>query len=218
MLIKKATSNIISAMYVPIVETLANKQSKYYIVTLTRAGLIKRMDLNDVINATPSGIIYSKLNPNDQICDILIANHKSDIIVYTGTKALRFGIDDIPYLKRATLGNISMKTNEPIDGMSVVTAETKELVVVTAKGKFNKLSPSVLARSTRNRAGVKVIKLSKNDYIKNIFSCNGNVKIRITRIDEVIDINIDNIPMGSSISSGEKLCKDGVIKAELVQK
>lgn len=218
MLIKKATSNIISAMYVPIVETLANKQSKYYIVTLTRAGLIKRMDLNDVINATPSGIIYSKLNPNDQICDILIANHKSDIIVYTGTKALRFGIDDIPYLKRATLGNISMKTNEPIDGMSVVTAETKELVVVTVKGKFNKLSPSVLARSTRNRAGVKVIKLSKNDYIKNIFSCNGNVKIRITRIDEVIDINIDNIPMGSSISSGEKLCKDGVIKAELVQK
>ena len=213
-----ATSNIISAMYVPIVETLANKQSKYYIVTLTRAGLIKRMDLNDVINATPSGIIYSKLNPNDQICDILIANHKSDIIVYTGTKALRFGIDDIPYLKRATLGNISMKTNEPIDGMSVVTAETKELVVVTAKGKFNKLSPSVLARSTRNRAGVKVIKLSKNDYIKNIFSCNGNVKIRITRIDEVIDINIDDIPMGSSISSGEKLCKDGVIKAELVQK
>lgn len=218
MLIKKATSNIISAMYVPIVETLANKQSKYYIVTLTKSGLIKKMDLNDIINATPSGIIYSKLNPNDQVCDILIANCKSDIIVYTRTKALRFSIDDIPYLKRATLGNISIKTNDTVDGMSVITSETKELVVVTSKGKFNKLSPSVLERSTRNRSGVKVIKLSKNDYIKNIYSCNGNVKIRITRIDELLDINIDDIPMGSSVSSGVKLCKDGIIKAELVQK
>lgn len=218
MLIKKATSNIISAMYVPIVETLANKQSKYYIVTVTKAGLIKRMDLNDIINATPSGIIYSKLNQGDQVCNILIANHKSDVIVYTGTKALRFGIDEIPYLKRATLGNISMKTKEPIDGMSVITAETKELVVVTSKGKFNKLSPSVLSRSTRNKAGVKVIKLSKGDYIKNIFSCNGTVSIRITRPDEILDINIDDIPMGSSVSSGTKLCKDGIIKAELIHK
>ena len=219
MLIKKATSNIISVMYVPIVEALANKQSKYYIVTLTKGGLIKRMDLNDVINATSSGIIYSKLNPNDQICDILIANCKSDIIVYTRTKALRFSINDIPYLKRATLGNISIKTNDTVDGMSVITAETKELIVVTTKGKFNKLSPSVLERSSRNKAGTKVIKLSKNDYIKNIFSCNNdNFNIRITRIDEVIDINVGDIPMGSSISSGIKLCKDGVIKSELVKK
>ena len=103
--------------------------------------------------------------------------------------------------------------------MSVITAETKELIVVTTKGKFNKLSPSVLERSSRNKAGTKVIKLSKNDYIKNIFSCNNdNFNIRITRIDEVIDINVGDIPMGSSISSGIKLCKDGVIKSELVKK
>lgn len=218
MLIKKATSNIISVMYVPIVEMLANKQSKYYIITVTKNGLIKRMDLDDVINATPSGIIYSKLNQGDQICDILIANCKSDIIVYTSTKALRFGIDEIPYLKRATLGNQAMKTNEPIDGISVITSDTKEIIVVTNKGKFNKLMPSVLPRSNRNKAGNKVIKLSKGDYIKNIFSCNGDVSIKITRIDEILNINIDDIPIGSSISSGVKLCKDGIIKAELIRK
>ena len=218
MLIKKATSNIISVMYVPIVEMLADKQSKYYIVTITKGGLIKRMDLQDVINATPSGIIYSKLNQGDQICDILIANHRSDIIVYTRTKALRFGIDEIPYLKRATLGNQAMKTSEPIDGISVITAETRELVVVTAKGKFNKLVPSVLPRSSRNKAGAKVIKLAKGDFIKNIFACNGDVSIKITRADEVIEIHTEDIPMGSSISAGVKLCKDNIIKAELIRK
>ena len=218
MLIKKATSNIISIMYEPIVEMLNNKASKYFIVTVTKGGLIKKMDLADVLSATPSGIIYSKLNQGDRICDTLIANNKSDIIVYTGTKALRFGIDEVPYLKRATLGNQAMKTSEPIDGISVIIADTKELIVVTAKGKFNKLVSSALVRSNRNKAGSKVIKLSKGDYIKNIFTCNGNVSIKITRADEVLEINTNDIPIGSSVSAGVKLCKDGVIHAELIRR
>ena len=217
MLIKKATSNIISVMYEPIVETLNNKASKYFIVSVTKSGLIKKMDLADILSATPSGIIYSKLNQGDQICDILIANAKSDIVVYTGTKALRFAIDDVPYLKRATFGNQSMKTPELIDGISVITGDTKELIVVTAKGRFNKLSASALVRSNRNKSGSKVIKLGKGDFIKNIFTCSGGAIIRVTRIDEVIDINIDDIPTGSSVSSGAKICKDGVIHADLIR-
>lgn len=218
MLIKKATSNIISVMYVPIVEMLANKQSKYYIVTVTKGGLIKRMDLDDVINATPSGIIYSKINKGDSVCDILIANHKSDIVVYTKSKALRFSIDEIPYLKRATLGNQAMKTSDYIDGISVITGDTKELIVVTAKGKFNRIQPSVLPKSSRNKAGSNVIKLAKGDYIKSIFTCSGDVVIKVTRADEILEINAHDIPMGSSISAGTKLCKDGIIKAELIRK
>lgn len=218
MLIKKATSNIISAMYLPIIETLANKQSKYYLVVVTKGGFIKKIDLDDIVNTTPSGIMYSKLNPGDSICEVLIANDKSDVIIYTGTKALRFSINEIPYLKRATLGNQAMKTKESIDGISVVTADTKEVVVVTAKGKFNRLTISALPRSNRNKAGVKVIKLAKGDAIKNIFTCNGKVDIKITRIDEVLTIDTNTIPMGSSVSAGAKLCKDGVIKAELIKK
>ena len=218
MIIKKATSNIISAMYLPIIEMLANKQTKYYLVIITRGGFIKKIDLDDIINSTPSGIIYSKLNSGDSVCEVLIANDKSDVIVYSATKALRFSINEIPYLKRATLGNQAMKTKEQIDGISVVTADTNEVVVVTTKGKFNKLGISALPRSNRNKAGVRVIKLAKGDTIKNIFTCNGNVDIKITRVDEILTIDTNNIPMGSSVSSGVKLCKDGVIKAELIRK
>ena len=127
-------------------------------------------------------------------------------------------MDDIPYLKRATLGNQAMKTSEPIDGISVITGETKELIIVTAKGKFNKITPAVLPKSNRNKAGNKVIKLSKGDYIKNIFTCSENAVIKITRADEVINIDTESIPMGSSVSTGVKLCKDGIIKAELMRK
>lgn len=217
LLLKKLTSNVISTMYVPIIETLINKNSKYFLITVTKNGLIKRMDLDDIINATPSGIIYSKLNHGDMVCDIVIANYKSDVIVYTKSKALRMPIDSIPYLKRATLGNIAMKTTEAIDGISVVTAETKDVVVVTAKGRFNRITAAAFPRSDRNKAGARIIKLQKGDYIVNVLSCSGNSKIHVTRIDEVVDIDIDSIPIGSSVSSGTKLCKDGVIKAELIR-
>lgn len=218
LILKKLTSNIISAMYVPLVEHLMNKSSKYFVVTVSKNGLIKRMDINDIVNATPSGIIYSKLGMGDSICDILIANHKSDVIVYTRSKALRMPIDQIPYLKRATMGNQAMKTKDPIDGMSVITSDTKDVVVVTAKGRFNRITPATFARSDRNKAGSRIIKLVKGDYIKNIFSCSCNNIIRITRVDEVIEIETDQIPIGSSLSQGTKLCKDGIIKAELIRK
>lgn len=219
MLVKKATSNIVAMMYEPTIEYLNNKQSKYFVVTITKGGLIKKMDLADILTATPSGIIYSKLNQGDCICDVLIASYKSDIVVYTGTKALRFSIDDIPYLKRATLGNQAMKSQESIDGISVITADTREIVVVTYKGKFNKIPASALERSSRNKAGCRVIKLAKGDYIKNIFTCGGSkTLIKVTRADEIVEIDTDSIPMASSISSGVKLCKDGVIHAELMRK
>lgn len=217
LILKKLTSNIISVMYLPIIEHLQNKGSKYFIVTVTKNGLIKRMDLDDVVNATPSGIIYSKLNTNDMVCDILIANQKSDVIVYTKSKALRMPIEQIPYLKRSTLGNQAMKTDETIDGISVVTSDTKDVVIVTAKGRFNRISQAAFPRSDRNKAGTKVIKLTKGDYIINIFSCSGNNTIRVVRPDEVLTIQTDDIPIGSSVSQGVKLCKDGIIKAELIK-
>ena len=216
MLIKNLTSNIVSVVYLPVLEELANKTSKYYLVTLSKSGLIKKMDLDDIINATPSGIIYSKLVKGDSICDIIIANHKSDVIINTRSKALRISIDSIPYLKRATLGNISMKTTEPIEGLSVVTSETKDVIVVTAKGRFNRISQSALPRSERNRAGNKVIKLTKGDYIKNIFTCNGKGNIRCVHLDGTItEIATDSIESGSSVSQGNKLTKE-IFRADLL--
>ena len=218
LIVKTLTSNIISMMYVPIIEMFANKKSKYYLAMVTTKGLIKRIDLNDIVNATPSGIIYTKLNKGDSVKDVIIVNHKSDIVVYTRSKALRMPVEATPYLKRSTLGNTAMKTTEDIDGMSVVTSETTDIVVVTDKGKFNRFSISGLPVSDRNRAGGKVIKLAKGDYIHNIFSCNPSYVLRIIRPDEVLEINVSDIPVGSSVSAGTKMCKDGIIKVELIKK
>lgn len=219
MVLKKLTSNVIAMMYLPIIEDLDSKTNKYFLVSVTKQRLIKRMDLADIINTTPSGIIYSKLNAGDMVCDILIAGMKSDIIVYTKSKALRIPLSDVPYQKRTTLGNLVMKTEDTIDGISVITSSTKDVVVVTANGRFNRINQSALPRSQRNKAGSRVIKLSKGDYIMNIFSCHGDDKmLRVIRPDEVLMINVNDIPIGSSVSTGAKMCKNGIIKVELINK
>lgn len=215
-ILKNLTSNIISMMYLPIVEELSKKLSKYFLVVLTKQGLIKRIDLDDLLNVTPSGIIYSKLNPGDYVNDVLIVNHRSDLIVYTDSKALRISLESVPYLKRSTVGSPAIKSSEGIDGISVITADTKDVVVVTAKGRFNRISQGALPQSERNRSGTRVIRLTKGDVIKNIFTCSQNTVIRTWHQDNTFtDIPSDSIEMGSSISQGVQLTKV-VIKAERI--
>ena len=216
-MLKKLTSNITSIMYLPILETLANKKSKYFLISITRNGLIKRIDLDDIINATPSGVVYSKLNKEDFVKDIVIANIKSDIVIYTKSKALRIPIENVPYLKRSTLGAPSIRGNDPIEGISVITADTKDVVIVTSKGRFNRVIQSALERSQRGKAGSKVIKLAKGDNIINIFTCSHDTLIRCVHMDGTItEIQSSTVPVGSSVSQGEKLTKD-IIKAEVTQ-
>lgn len=218
LLLKNLTSNIRTIMYVPIVEALANKTSKHYIVTVTTKGMIKRMDLDDIINVTPSGIIYSRLNQGDSVKDIIIAGVKNDIVIYTKSKALRMSINSIPHLKRSTLGNKALSSNDDVDGIAVVTSEITDIVVITAKGKFNRFSINGLPVKDRGKAPGSVIKLAKGDSIVNIFSCNPSKNIiRVVRNEGIIDMNINDIPIGSSISPGTKMCKEGIIKCELVR-
>ena len=214
LILSKLTSNIMTVLYHPMVEDMI-KNGKFYMVIVSRTGMIKRIDLDDIVNATASGMVYSKLNPGDSVRDIVIAGGKSDIVIYGKSKALRIKMTDIPHLKRSTIGSKSMTGRDAIDGMSVITNVTTDVVVVTNKGNFNRFNIAGLPMGTRGRTGNKVIKLGRGEYIINIFSCNASQGIRVYRQDEVIDIPVANIPQGSSISPGVKMCKD-VLKCELL--
>ena len=218
LLLPKLTSNIRTIMYAPVVEELAKKTAKCFIVTVTTKGMIKRMSLDDIINATPSGIIYSKLNQGDSVKDIIIAGGKNDIVVYTKSKALRMSMDQIPYLKRATVGNRAISSNDDVDGLAVITPETTDIVVITNKGYFNRFSISGIPAKARAKAPDKVIKLTKGDTINSIFSCNPSNIIRVITNDGATEMNINDIPTGSSISSGTKIYKNGIIKCELLRR
>ena len=220
MIIKNLTANINSVFYEPMVEKFSKSRAKYFIVVLTKNGNIKRMDLDDIIAATPSGIVYVKLEDGDRVQDIMILGQHSDVVVYNKNKALRIPCSEIPYLKRFTKGAKSMPNGE-VEGLSVVTKETTDIVVITNKGYINRLSPMALPATTRNKAPSKVIKLSRGDSIQAVYGINEKDSIRVVSQSGTTEIKVSDLKVGSSISSGVKVLStrsDMIVKTNIIKK
>lgn len=219
MVIKNLTSNINSVFYEPMVKKLSKSNAKHFIVTLTKNGNIKKMDLDDIISATPSGIVYVKLEQGDVVQDIMILGQHSDVVVYNKNTALRIPCSDIPYLKRSTKGAKSMPDGV-VEGLSVVTKDTTDIVVITSKGYINRLSPTALPISTRNKAPNKIIKLGKGDSVISVYGVNVKDSIRVTSQSGTTDIKVKDLSIGSSISNGYKVLStrsDMIVKTNIIK-
>lgn len=217
--LKGLTADIIRVFQEPVLKRASNLKNKFYVAVLTKGNTIKKLDVNDFLSVPPSGIIYSKLNPDDSVIAVDIVSDQLDVVVYSGHKALRIAAKDIPCYKRNTLGVAVMNTNDAMEGMSIIYPEATDIVVITRSGKLNRFLASGLNRTTRNKAGSSVIKLGKNDYIHSIYGVNEKNGLNITTTSEVINIPVVSIERGSSVSSGIKAIStksDIILKADVI--
>ena len=221
--IKGLTADIVSIMYEPTLIQLAKLKKKVYLAVLTKNNALKKLDIQDFLNVPPSGILYSKINPDDDVvCTILISDYM-DLVLYSDSKALRIPAKDVVLLKRNTVGTLGMGGQHgPMEGMSIIYTDEKNpskyIVVVTESGKINKFLVSGFTRSQRNKAGSKVIDLGRGDRIHSLFAVTDDNTIGLLTTSGIIDVPVKDIPLGSSVSKGTKILSgktDLVIKAEL---
>lgn len=221
--IKGLTADIVSIMYEPTLIQLAKLKKKVYLAVLTKNNALKKLDIQDFLNVPPSGILYSKINPDDDVvCTILISDNM-DLVLYSDSKALRIPAKDVVLLKRNTVGTLGMGGQHgPMEGMSIIYTDEKNpskyIVVVTESGKVNKFLVSGFTRSQRNKAGSKVIDLSRGDRIHSLFAVTDTNTISLLTTSGQIDIPVKDIALGSSVSKGTKILSgktDMVIKAEM---
>lgn len=222
--IKGLTADIISVIYEPMVTKLAALKQKVYVAILSKNNTIKKLDIQDFINVPPSGIIYSKINQDDDIVDTQLVSDNMDLILYSDSKALRIASTDIALLKRNTIGTLGMGGQHgPMEGMSIIYTDhknpTKYVIVLTESGKVNKFSVAGFDRSQRNKAGSRVIDLGRGDRIKTIFGASDNNTLNIITTGSNISLPISQIQMMSSASKGVKVTQnktDVVIRASIV--
>ena len=214
-LIKGISSEIVSMFDAEVIKSLANLRQKHYAILVTKGNYIKKLDLNDILISTQSGVIMTKLNPGDSVKDAIISSNKNDIVIYSKKKALRCKMESVPNYKRNTLGVYAMKTDEEIDGISVVDPKATDIVVVTESGRINKFDISGLPLADRYTSGNRAIKLGKTDSIVSIFSTTDNNHIRVVTKNTIHDIPVKDIPRTSSISPGTKVIP---IKGDLIVK
>ena len=217
LLIKNCTSPLVSIMYEPSIKKLSNRANKHFMVVVTANNCIKKLDLEDFLTVLPSGILYTKLNPEDYVQDIAIIPDNLDIILYSDKKALSFNMKEVPHYKRTALGVSAMNTKDTIDGLSIIYPDATYCVVITESGRINKFDIMGLKRSSRNKAGTSVIKLGKSDRIKSIYGVNDNNTIQVTHSNGVADIKVSDLKTGSSVSTGDKVIKGKVYKTKVLK-
>lgn len=220
-LVKGLTSDICSVMYEPSILAASKLKRKHYMVVLSAGNTIKKLDLEDFLTVPPSGIIYTKLNDNDMVVSVGIVPDGMDVVVYSGHKALRMKMKDIPHYKRSTLGVLAMNTKDPIEGMDTMYDDITHIVVVTRSGKINRFIAEGLITGKRYQTGSSVIKLGARDNVVSIYGVNEKNSIRVVTSSNTIDIPVADIPCGSSVSSGTKIpgvsAQDIVVKTKLIK-
>ena len=214
LIIKKLTANICQVMYEPLLDSLSKKKIKQFLVVQSKAGNIKKLDIEDIITANTSGLIYAKLQPGDYINDVIICSDGCDVISYSDNKALRFNIGDIPHLARNTIGNMSMRA-EHIDGLMALSPSMTNIIVITEKGYINKFAASGLQNDRRGKSGTKVIKLSKGDKIKYIYGVDNNCILDIITNNGKENIKVSDIKDLSSVASGTKMIKGEILQVNV---
>lgn len=207
---KYCTSDICCVARESTLKKLSESRFRNFMFIITKNGFLKKMDIDDVLSASTSGIVYSKLDQGDIVKSILFGPDKMDLMIYVGNKVLRLSPNDAPYLKRFTKGNRASTATSIVDGMNFLRKEDDVLITVTKKGFVNKLNMSIIPRSQRGRAGLKIVKLDKDDTILSIFPCKNTEQLVIQDGKNNITVPINNIPVKSSICKGTQLCKNPI--------
>jgi DNA gyrase subunit A len=218
-LIKNLTSDIAAVFYEPIFKKISESNNKHYLAILTKSNTIKKLDIEDFLNVSPSGLIYSKIRPEDEVVGVALVPHNLDIAISSGKKVLRCKFSDVPLYKRNATGARAMNTTDDIHGLSVFYPDASDIVVITKNGKFNRFSIAMLERNTRAKAGHKVIKLDSNDEILNVYGVNESDKIRLLTSDGVEEVAVKDIKVKSSIAAGTKMTKSKgiIVRADVVR-
>lgn len=205
-IVKGLTADITTCIPEGYIRTGAGKDNieRSYLICLTRNGLIKKMDDSDFVNVPPSGIRYVKLDDDDYVVSVRLADDNVGFIAFSERKAMSVPVNTIGTMKRNSKGTRTFKSDK-VDGILEFAANTSNfLLVITQNGKINKLPISGIPNLFTPRKMFSVIKLSKGDSIHNIIPVNDGDIVRVTLMDSVVDLEVAKYPTGSSISTGEK--------------
>ena len=218
-LVRNLTADITAIFYEPIFKKINESGNKHYLAVLTKSNTIKKLGIEDFLNVSPSGLMYSKIKPEDEVVGVALVPHNLDIAICSGHKVLRCQLKEVPEYKRNATGAKAMSTLDPINGLSVFYPDATHIVVVTKQGKFNRFDIALLECNHRGKSGHKVIKLDGNDEILNVYGVNETDKIRVLTSEGIEEIAVADIKIKSSIAAGTKMLqsKGVIVRADVVR-
>lgn len=215
---RSMTADIIAAYYEPTIQKVIDSGRKHYFVVATKYNTIKKLDMEDFLNVSLSGLRYSAIKDGDEVVGIALAPADLDIVIFSQQKALRTSMKSIPLFKRNASGSKAMATKDEIEGLSVLYPDVDYVTVVTEKGKINKFNISALAPHARACAGINVIKLKDKDSIKSIYGACDKDVLRIITSNQTLEVPVSEIQLRSPVAVGDNIPLKGanIIRVDLM--
>lgn len=129
---------------IQVIVPVAKYGDDMYLLTLTRAGTVKRTALSAYESIRSSGIIAVQIDEGDQLLTAKIVNDKSEVLIGTAQgMSIRFEVADVRPMGRDTRGvrGIDLREGDHVVGMDVIEdLATQQVLCISANG-FGKRTP-----------------------------------------------------------------------------
>jgi len=167
----------------------------YYLVMITKEGLIKKTELEAYSRPRKGGIIGIRLRENDELVSVLLTKGDDEILVSTRNgKVIRFSETDVRAVGRNSMGvrAIKLKNEDKVVSAVVIDVESS-LLTITENG-YGKRTP-FNKYSLQKRAGQGVIDIKTTER-------NGGVvgSITVREDDEIMSITSKGIIIRTPVS------------------
>jgi DNA gyrase subunit A len=204
---KNLTSEVMYVTTDSVINELAKKVRKNYILLLTYNGNIKKVNVKDFMNVSKAGMYAINLENDDYLVDVDFIKDSDIIFIYDREKGLAMNATEIPLQRRHSKGVRSMGNSTGMQGVSISKdADTQGVLIVTRKGYVNRLDIESIKHGKRANVGANFIKLGDGDEIFKVLAYKNPCQTFGYKTTECeIGVPIDTIKIGSSISKGTKL-------------
>ncbi len=203
-----------------------NFTDEFYLVFVTKFGIIKRTSLDAYKNIRKNGLIALSLNDNDRLVNISLTKGKDRLIVATKKgMAIHFEETKIRPLSRTAKGVrvIRLRQNDEVVGM-IKTEKDSTVLTVSSKGKGRRTSNEEYRLQNRGGFGILNYRTSKDKgYVVGIENVREDEDlIVISKNGIIIRIAISDISKMSRYGSGVRIMKvqneDKIVAIKKIQK
>ena len=180
----------------------------WYLITITRQGMVKKSALNDLPGASANSFTLVKVNEQDRLGWVKLSNGESEIIMLTANgMAIRFSEDDVRPMGLVAAGvmGIKLQTGDEVVGADLL-PQPGELFFVANDGSAKRVKPEQFPRQGRYGLGVLGWKLPQKVKVVGMTIGKGTERA-ILFLDKLAakSIRLDDAPLQTRTARGKPI-------------
>lgn len=189
--------------------SLNKKDTKPYIVFITKNGLIKKSDLEEYNIKRNTGTKALTLDEGDEIVNVLFINNEKIGMLSAGGNFIMVDTTDIRPIGRVAKGIKGMKLNDDdyVINARAIPADTTFITSISGEGMFKRTDFSEFNTQGKNTKGSKIQKLNDGDWMADFMPMTNETDILIASTRACIKLSVNDIPKFSKGAIGNKSIK-----------